>query len=655
MKAKSALKAGEVFGPFKIVRMIGSGGMGEVYEAVETAIDRRVALKVINEKGLESDEMVQRFLGEARALARFSHPNVVALHAFGQIGKQYYMAMEFIDGTSLDEFIKKTPYGIEETLKVFRQLCDGMQAAHNAGIIHRDLKPQNVIITKNKNVKIIDFGIAKLTNDQDGYKTATGMFLGTLNYLAPETAKGFPPTTQTDIYGLGLILYEMLTGRVPFLGKNSFETLEMIRNKPIEFPKKVELFLPDNVKRLVLKMTAKNLTERFVSVSQALEELEKISLGELPQELKIQSVRSRKVTNYDAIHKALKAGGFEDPEIKMIVNLACDIQAELDFDPNATAVVGEQEEIRLGTHALKEAAERFTFVRSDLSQRRTQATRTMAAAHTREVKCDNRLFNAALVIGIAILLGGGVFWRAILGKLTPAAAPKIASEARGPGHSDEPNVVSEPKSGRKPAHDLDDNGLDSAGNPLAAPLPKYIQGEVYEFTSRSFVNDIGTAIPLRKQRWTVTQSVGDEVVWMEDQGTYRSARRNPFVGATQVLNNVDGSDYSELKIGDTRAPFPLEVGKSATYELVGKALDERHQWRHKVTCAVKSYELKKVEAGQFWTYLVECRPENDPVSAEIFYYSPEVKVPVLQITRTRGANGAARERLIEYSASYPAK
>lgn len=639
-----------MLGQYKVVRLIGSGGMGEVYEALEVAIERRVALKVINEKGMDSDEMVQRFLGEAKALARLSHTNVVNLLAFGQIDKQYYMAMEFIEGTSLDDFIKRSPYGIDETLRIFRQLLDGMQAAHAAAIIHRDLKPANIIIDKNKNVKIIDFGIAKLIGDQDGYKTATGMFIGTLNYLAPEIARGYPPGHQTDIYGMGVILYEMLTGRVPFVGKNTFETLEQIRNKPIEFPKKIEVLLPDSVKRLILKMTAKKLPDRYASVADVITDLNAIDLNEIPSELKVQSVHARKVVNFDDIQKRMRSKGYEDPEIKMIVNLACDIQTEMSFDPNKTVATGEQSnEITLSDGPLQEALERFTFVRSDLSQKKTMANATFAAAHTRQhERHEENSMNFALIMGVVVLIGGGLFWKTMLrpapkteitqsSTAKPVAEPTVAAEAgenqRGVAFDQAQQVI--------PKDDgLNERGLDKDGKPLAATLPRYKLGEQFVFSVRSMKPGEENRIKENLVRWTVSQDLGEDYAWMSEQGAYRVTKRNMFVGPTQQLNTTDGGlDYTELKIGDTHAPYPLAVGRSSSYILDGKTVDELKKWRVTRTCKVTGYQQQKTSLGHYWTYKVECRQDDNANNIEIFYYSPTLRTSVLKISRQYDSGG----------------
>lgn len=619
MAGTTTLKSGDVIGAYQIQRLIGAGGMGEVYEAHETSIGRKVAIKVVNEKGMSSDELVQRFLGEARALAKLQHPNIVGLYSFGEVQNKYYMAMEFIEGVGLDVFIKRQPYSISDAVRIFAQLLEGMKVAHAAGVIHRDLKPGNIILDKNQQVKIIDFGIAKVQDDQDGYKTATGMFIGTLNYLAPEIAKGFPPGQQTDIYSLGVIFFEMLTGKVPFLGKNTFETLELIRNKPVEFPAKIEILLPEGLKKLIRKMLAKKLPDRYLNVQEVLGDLNAVQLEDLPVELKTRSLQSCTVKNWDEMTHQLSGKGFDPAEIRMILSLACEIHQEShgqeELQTDKTVPLTLQNELELSAQVLSEAIERFAFVKSDLSRKKTIVTRQIAQQQTVQMQKDIRRGGSQasyLLIGLIVLVALGVIWR-----------------AQNVGHNLEKELARVPAESAPPQLEKTDPVVAPAD--LVADLPRYKVGESFVFRSiknRSLI-----------QKWTVTEDLGEDVAWLSDTGIYRITKRNLFLGPVRVNNSNIGADYSELKLGRIRDLFPLKIGNVGEFELVGKTIDERLQWRRKLRCEVLTQETLASDLGELSVFKVECT-KNNPQTLSTYFYSPQLRM-IVKEQHTSNASGAS--------------
>jgi serine/threonine protein kinase len=203
---------------FEIGPMLGRGGMGVVYRARQAQLDRVVALKILPPLEAMSPDFVERFRREARSLAKLSHPNIVAVHDFGESNGLYYFAMEFVDGVNLREMIRAGRMKPEEALAVVPKICDALQYAHEEGVVHRDIKPENILIDKRGRVKIADFGLAKLLrrDASDATLTQTGMTLGTPRYMAPEQLDR-PESVdhRADIYSLGVVFYEMLTGEIP--------------------------------------------------------------------------------------------------------------------------------------------------------------------------------------------------------------------------------------------------------------------------------------------------------------------------------------------------------------------------------------------------------------------------------------------------------
>jgi serine/threonine-protein kinase len=218
------LPEGLEVGEYRVLRKIGEGGMGSVYAAVQPVIGKRVAIKVLAPHIAKNPELVRRFVDEARAVNKIGHPNIVDIFSFGWLPDQrHYFAMEFLDGQSLAERLKRGAFEAGEARRLLRQICQALEAAHRQGIVHRDLKPDNIWIVQPQHgdsyAKLLDFGIAKLMGDaEEGQRTQTGVVMGTPAYMSPEQCRGVNVEKGTDIYAIGMILYEMFAGQLPFKG-----------------------------------------------------------------------------------------------------------------------------------------------------------------------------------------------------------------------------------------------------------------------------------------------------------------------------------------------------------------------------------------------------------------------------------------------------
>ena len=233
------LAPGSRLGEYQIERKIGQGGMGMVYAAIHPLIGKRAAIKILKKELCADPFSIERFVDEARVVNQIGHPNIVDVFAFGEMpdGRSYFV-MEWLQGETLRERIARGPMGVPEVCRVVRQLARALEAAHEKGVIHRDLKPDNVFLVEQRyddpRVKLLDFGIAKLaTNDHRVEKTATGAIVGTPQYIAPEQAKGYLIDPRADIYALGGIVFELLTGRPPFIADNA---MEMVAKHLMEAP-----------------------------------------------------------------------------------------------------------------------------------------------------------------------------------------------------------------------------------------------------------------------------------------------------------------------------------------------------------------------------------------------------------------------------------
>ncbi|HYN18776.1 MAG TPA: serine/threonine-protein kinase, partial [Actinomycetes bacterium] len=203
-------------GRYRLVRRIATGGMGEVWQADDTVLGRRVALKVLVEELAADDHATRRFVREARATARLAHPNVARVFDFGRDGGAPFLVMELLEGETLAARLASGPFGPAEAARVAAAVADALEAAHQLGIVHRDVKPSNVMLTRDGEVKVLDFGIAAAA-DETHSTTGSGLY-ATVAYVSPERVAGEPATPASDVYSLGAVLYELLCGRPPFSG-----------------------------------------------------------------------------------------------------------------------------------------------------------------------------------------------------------------------------------------------------------------------------------------------------------------------------------------------------------------------------------------------------------------------------------------------------
>src|SRR6476660_3244029 len=268
----------QTVGRYEITGELGRGAMGVVYKALDPTIGRTVALKTmrLDVHGLDAQEMVRRFQNEARAAGVLNHPNIVTIYDAGEEDGIFYIAMEFIEGTTLHEVLtEQRVLATDEVLQLTRQISRGLDYAHSNGIVHRDIKPANIMITGNGTVKIMDFGIAK----SGGQVTNTGQVLGTPNYMSPEQVKGRPLDGRSDLFSLGVILYEMLTGEKPFVGQNVTTIIYKIVNENPITPRDLDVTVHPGLSAIVTKALAKAPDDRYQTGADLVRDLENYKLA----------------------------------------------------------------------------------------------------------------------------------------------------------------------------------------------------------------------------------------------------------------------------------------------------------------------------------------------------------------------------------------
>jgi len=281
---------------YRIVSKIGKGGMGEVYLAEDTKLDRRVALKILPAEFAEDKDRMSRFVREAKSASALNHPNIITIYEIGESEGTHFIATEFIDGKTLGEYAKSIPLNFKSVLEIAIQVASALDEAHQAGIVHRDIKPDNVMIRENGLAKILDFGIAKLSAPlESGAEAATaiksgtspGMIIGTANYMSPEQAKGQTVDARTDIFSFGVVLYEMLAGHLPFAGESAMEMIgAILKDEPKLLPSDV----PSEITKIINQCLRKDAGERYQTIRNVLNDLKDVK-----QDLEFQDKLERSV------------------------------------------------------------------------------------------------------------------------------------------------------------------------------------------------------------------------------------------------------------------------------------------------------------------------------------------------------------------------
>src|SRR3954451_19852417 len=262
---------------YRIMRKLGAGGMANVYLAEDQELGRRVAIKILNERHAGDEQFVERFRREAKNAAGLSHPNIVSIYDRGEAEGTYYIAMEYLDGKSLKELIlERGPAPVSVAVDYARQILAALRFAHRNGLVHRDIKPHNVLVDGEGHLKVTDFGIARAGASQ---MTEEGSIIGTAQYLSPEQARGTQVDQTSDLYSLGIVLYEMLTGAVPFTGDSP---VEIAMKHLSATPPSVSVKRPDvprSLDQVVLRALAKDPSARYQSAEEMDADLERVGRG----------------------------------------------------------------------------------------------------------------------------------------------------------------------------------------------------------------------------------------------------------------------------------------------------------------------------------------------------------------------------------------
>jgi serine/threonine protein kinase len=275
-----SLLPGSIFGRYQVLSTLGAGGMGEVFLAHDTRLNRRVALKLLRATDSVDPDRLRRFVQEARAASALTHPKIAVVYDIGEHEGSAFIAMEYVEGRSLAEQLRAGPLSPRDVIAIGTQVAEALQAAHAIGIVHRDVKPSNVMITAAAQVKVLDFGLAKFVTiaamDPEAetrlWTTAPHIVVGTAAYMSPEQSLGTTVDHRSDLFSLGVLLYETVTGRLPFTGTTALDTMDRIRHAEAEAIKSLHPHA-DELDRIIRKCLAKDPARRYQSAGELLTDL----------------------------------------------------------------------------------------------------------------------------------------------------------------------------------------------------------------------------------------------------------------------------------------------------------------------------------------------------------------------------------------------
>ena len=261
------IQPGQMLGAYRIINQVGQGGMATIYKAYQPSMDRNVAVKVLPGNLADSKEFTQRFQQEAHIIARLEHAHILPVFDYGESDGVSYFVMRYLEAGTLKNKMEAGPLSMSEIDRIFTQLADALSYAHSQGVIHRDLKPANALVDSQGNLFLTDFGIAKILESASPRLTQTDAIMGTPAYISPEQAQAQKVDQRSDIYSLGIILYEMVTGRVPFVADTPLAVILKHVSNPLPLPSSIKTDIPEAIEHVILKALAKNPDDRFNNVA----------------------------------------------------------------------------------------------------------------------------------------------------------------------------------------------------------------------------------------------------------------------------------------------------------------------------------------------------------------------------------------------------
>lgn len=640
-------KPGESIGAFTVLSPIGSGGMGQVFLCRDLTLNRNVAVKVIGKELHRDPAMHARFLQEGRLLAQVHHPNITAIYSLGEDDTCVFIAMEHVEGESLHTLIRECRINYREMIDVIRGAALGLQAAHDRGIVHRDIKPANILVDRYGSAKIIDFGIAKALYSENDVETEVGTLIGTLNYMAPELLSGTAPNTRTDVYALGLVLAEMLTGTTPFAATSRLQVLENIRIHNLGLPRRSEPQLPTGFREVILRATNLDPLQRIGRMAEFVEALSKIDVSRLQPSF-CRPLMREDFGDIDSTIELLKASKLERAEWPLALSHAL-TSWNRSAEPQTT-VTEQNLPTGLLAAAIAEVEHRREKLRSgtkgDLDLRKA-APGSGSFKNPAMAQSTSSTGPFVALFAIVLLAVGILAWKT---KNPHAAAlVKRVAEFKLPADSVQRNpsaqaVVAEPPPVAPKTEDLD-----------MVPRPNPKLGLELQFLKSNFLES-GRFRPINMSAKLVAFESGDLKWEYRDRSLTGEPigppyliwhRPSGFIASITKTKDAPGFGTSLLTLfGDPAALFPLKKGKTNSFENFGIAQQLNQPFRGNFVCVVGGQEEVEIALGKKRTTRIECAITGS--KPDVHYYSPEFHVSILQrYHRVPGYGRSAGEQMVK--------
>ena len=579
------ISKGTIIDHYEIVDTLGEGGMGEVFLAHDRNLDRKVAIKTLvsNKDNLK---LQKRFENEAKILASLNHANIVAVYNYGVFEGTSYMVMEYIEGQNLSQVLKSRGFGIGEAIESLLQMVDGILEAHSQGVLHRDIKSANIVLDKTGRIKVVDFGISKDFKQEDPNLTDMGKVIGTTNYMAPEILIGQRPSTRSDIFSLGIVLFEMLQGINPFSASTRYETMENIRKLDPKLSSEVSRIVPPILEKILYKMLSKDPDDRYQNLSEIKDHLTEIDLQSIPNDLMSAKRPEVMILNEQKIRLKLLSQGFATREIGIILSLAAQIQEKNEPLADKTEILDGkiEEKISLSPDALEKAVSKFKIARNKISSSHengfiSELTNVIGTqVESWSTKTYALMGSSLLMIVIAAFF------------LIPERSPVLS---------------------------------------LNAPAPLYHLPEGAKWKEQSRLVDATSGETLQNTVRQISVKKNDHGEKITETIDIKSGARaisslpvNTFVPSNSY-ETVAGDQGHQVILGDYESIFPLKTGNSMIFSAKGKSKWDG-SFGYTKKCEVIGQEIVHLQIGNFPTWVVNCVNAKHKVSSSYrkFYYSP---------------------------------
>ncbi len=707
---------GDIIAKYKILSKLGSGGMGDVYLCEDSALDRQVAVKIMHSLDHTDNEIANRFLLEGKSLAKLTHPNIVSVFGLGEENGFLYIAMEHVPGRSLFQLSRERRLSIREMISIFSDIAAGLDHAHSQGIVHRDIKPANILVDNNGRAKIIDFGIAKVIGGggtgPEGVKTKTGAIIGTLNYIAPELFRGVEPSPSSDIYALGLLFAEMLTGRTPFKGESQFATMELIRDNKLSIPENLQALLPEATWTALQKIIHKDPELRPRTAVQAAKLLEAIEFPNLPSYFNSELVSVR-IENVDELQEMLEVAEVDQAEWQFVLALAVRNQmtnGSKESSDDATRLI-ERTGVFIPGKLLQSSLKAYRRdFESILTMKRAEALSTLTppppvaqiTPHTASV--DVQAMAVGMKTGvyipapnpppqiaeststggkwvaaavIAALIGGGVYYQNQKAKEAGLEAQAAAAKDTGDGRRKRGAAVAAPAVAAPASPGAGASGFAMVVEPstdawppiaLENPAPGTVStwkwkvrstksGESTFVERRTFESDDEGLLKFKVERLKRAPAGGGAIA--ETAGTEWYAPGFAALPRKTLQSQIFGS-VGGAAVGQPGAVFPLRKGKEVQFELNFKStepvswtplvpLSSGFSTNYRSSCSVRDKVKLTLASGPQELVKVDCYTKSDTDEvSDVMYYSAD---KALALRHDRRVNSTLGGVVIETSMS----